>query len=938
MPIPSLVSRRSVALIVGVLALWTAPAAQPSAERDWPVATREAKPWTRWWWHGSAVDRGELTKELEALNAAGIGGVEITPIYGVRGEEKHFIQFLSEDWLRMLDHTLREAARLDVGVDMATGTGWPFGGPWVVDDFAPRSIAHKTWTLTAGQRITEPIRLRQTPLVRAPGNQIHVVNEGAPGDPPRAPGQQPLMKPGVQPIQIADLVEPVTANRDLQTLALEQVKYPRDLPLGAVIAYDGDGAVLDLTSRVTADRMLDWSPASGKWTVYAVFPGWHGKMVERAAPGGEGFVIDHFSRNAIRSYLARFDRAFGPVGPQGLRAFFNDSYEVDDASGQGDWTPLLFDEFQKRRGYDLRRHLPALFGRDTEAENTRVLVDYRETISDLLLDTFTREWGAWARNRGRIIRNQAHGSPANLLDLYAASDIPETEGTDIPRFKWAVSAANVAGRRLVSAEAATWLGEHFRSTLADVRSAVDFLLAAGVNHIVYHGTAYSPDRDPWPGWQFYASVEFNPQNAWWDDFGTLNRYVTRAQSFLQSGRADHDVLLYFPFRDALAARGNAMLTHFGGANRATAAASFEAIRSTLQSRGYTYDYVSDRQLRNTVAKDGRLTTEGGGSYAVLVVPATRFMPAATRERIAALERGGARIVHVPDRADVEPLLARVGVAREPIADMGVLFARRDDAQGRFYFLVNPSEKPVEGYVPLNIGSSAATLFDPMTGRRGRALVRNARGGALEVYLQLPPGESLIVAAAAEPAQDRFDIHRSAGPSAGIGGTPWSVRFVKGGSVLPAARTIDPLASWTTFPGDEHRSFSGTAVYATTFQRPEGKAEAWRLDLGRVHESARLRLNGRNLGTLIGPRFEAVIDPAMLRATNTLEVSVTNLSANRIADADRRGVPWKKFYNVNMPARLPENRGADGLFTATKWEPLPSGLLGPVTLTPLERVR
>ncbi len=943
MLISSPVARRAIPAALCVLTLLTSSAAQRPHERDWPATTRETKPWTRWWWHGSAVDRGELTKELEALNAAGIGGVEITPIYGVRGEEKHFIQFLSEDWMRMLDHTLREAARLDLGVDMATGTGWPFGGPWVGDDIAPRSIGHRVWTLEAGQRITEPIRLRQTPFVRAPGNQIHVVNEGAPGDPARAPSQPPLLKPGVRPIQIADLVEPVTANRNLQALALEQVKYPRDLPLAAVVAYGSDGAVVDLTSRVSADRMLDWSPASGTWTVYAVFPGWHGKMVERAAPGGEGFVIDHFSRDAIRSYLARFDRAFGPTGPERLRAFFNDSYEVDDASGQGDWTPLLFDEFQKRRGYDLRRHLPALLGRDSEAENTRVLVDYRETISDLLLDTFTREWGGWARNRGRIIRNQAHGSPANLLDLYAASDIPETEGTDIPRFKWAVSAANVAGRRLVSAEAATWLGEHFRSTLSDVRSAVDFLLAAGVNHIVYHGTAYSPENDPWPGWQFYAAVEFNPQNAWWDDFGALNRYVTRAQSFLQSGRADHDVLLYFPFRDALAARGNALLTHFGGANRPTAAASFEAIGSTLQSRGFTYDYVSDRQLRNTAVEEGRLTTEGGGSYAVLVVPAARFMPATTKEQIAALQRAGARVVHVPDQGDVEALLARAGVAREAIADSGVLFTRRVDAQGRFYFLVNRSEKPVDGYVPLNITTSAATIFDPMTGRRGRALVRNARGRSLEIYLQLTPGESLIVAAAEEPARDSFDFYRQTVPegrnfsSASIS-SAWSIRFVKGGPALPAARTIEQLASWTTFPGDEHRSFSGTAVYTTTFARPEGKAEAWRLDLGRVNESARVRLNGSDLGTLIGPRFEVALTPAMLRASNTLEVSVTNLSANRIADVDRRGVPWKKFYNVNMPARLAENRGPDGLFSAAKWDPLPSGLIGPVTLTPLERVR
>ena len=242
------------------------------------------------------------------------------------------------------------------------------------------------------------------------------------------------------------------------------------------------------------DGSLDWTAPAGRWTLHALFLGWHGKMVERAAPGGEGPVIDHFSRGAIQQYLTRFDRAFAGHSTTGLRAFFNDSYEVDDASGQADGTPSLLDEFQRRRGYDLRGHLPALLGRDSDDRNARVLADYRETISDLLLDTFTAEWGTWAHRRKALVRNQAHGSPASLLDLYAASDIPETEGDELPRFKWATSAGHVAGRRLVSAEAATWLGEHFRSTLADVRAAVDRFFVAGVNHIVYHGTAYSPDE------------------------------------------------------------------------------------------------------------------------------------------------------------------------------------------------------------------------------------------------------------------------------------------------------------------------------------------------------------------------------------------------------------------------------------------------------------
>ncbi len=959
--------------------------------RSWPSITHQTKPWTRWWWQGSAVTPASLTAQLEAFKAAGLGGVEITPIYGVRGAEDRFIPYLSDAWMKMLDHTLREAARLDLGVDMATGTGWPFGGPWVDDGMSPRTIAHRTWVLGSGERLTEPVRLRQTPLVRALGNQIHVVNEGAPGDPPRAAAAQPVIRSDARAIQITDLADPVSANRNLQALALEQVKYPRDLPLIVLMAFDDAGDVVDLTARVGADGVLDWTAPAGRWSLYALFAGWHGKLVERAAPGGEGNVIDHFSRDAIRAYLAPFDRAFAGNRLPGLRAFFNDSYEVDDATGQADWTPALFEEFQKRRGYDLRRHLPSLLAnpgneKTPSAErvdiNARVLADYRETISDLLLETFTIEWARWAHDRRRHVRNQAHGAPANLLDLYAATDIPETEGAEIQRFKWATSAAHVAGRPLVSAEAATWLGEHFRSTLADIRANVDRFFVAGVNHIFYHGTAYSPVGETWPGWQFYAAVEFNPQNSWWDDFGALNRYVARVQSFLQAGTPDHDVLLYYPFYEALTARGNARLTHFGGANPPAQGTAFEQAAAGLQRDGYTYDFISDRQVRGTRVEDGRILTRGGASYQVVVLPSARYIPLETFEHVLALARDGATVVSTegwpsdvaglhdlaPRRArfknaiggvpfgpadgdgireavigrgrilgggDVARLLTRAGVRPERMVVQGLQFTRRVDRFGRFYFVSNPGERAIDGWVPLQRSAPLMHVFDPMSGRSGSARLRSTTDGR-DVYLQIPRGGSLIVCAAVTPAPEVFHNYAVAGEPVPVAG-PWTVRFTKGGPTLPASRSIARLLSWTSF-GEDAANFSGTAVYTATFARPSSGNGPWRLDLGQVRDSARVQLNGRELTTLIGPSYQIVLDGPQVQATNVLAVSISNLAANRIRDLDRRGVAWKKFYNVNFPARLPENRGPDGLFTAAGWDPLESGLLGPVTLTPISAIR
>ncbi len=964
-------------LLVAATPIWLMPVALQ--ERDWPQIAAETKPWTRWWWHGSAVEPTSLTAQLEALAAAGIGGVEVTPIYGVRGAEERFISYLSPQWMAMFDHTLREAVRLEMGVDMATGTGWPFGGPWVGDDTAPRSLAHRTWTLTGGERLTEPVTLRETALVRAVGSHVHIVNEGAPGDPPRGAAQPaPVRRSESRAIEIDDLVEPVEANSNLQALALEQVKYPRDLPLAALVAYADAGDIVDLTAHVRDDRRLDWTAPPGRWTLYAIFAAWHGKLVERAAPGGEGHVIDHFSIDAIRRYLVPFDRAFAERRLGGLRAFFNDSYEVDDATGQATWTPRFFDEFERRRGYDLRRHLPALLRPDSDDESARVLGDYRETLSDLLLDTFTTEWASWARRHGRQVRNQAHGSPANLLDLYAASDVPETEGAEIRRFKWATSAAHVAGRRLVSAEAATWLGEHFRVSLADVRTALDRFFIAGVNHIVYHGTAYSPVHEPWPGWQFYASVEFSPQNAWWDDFGALNAYVARVQSFMQSGRPDNDVLLYYPFYEALTHRGPALLTHFGGAAPPALGTTFEKAADALQAAGFTYDFVSDRQVQRARAEGGHITTEGAGSYVTLVVPSADYLPLETMQHILELARGGATVVsfegwpsdvtgladldarrtrlrtaidgvhfgpagadgireattgrgRVLQGGDLGRLLTRAGVRREPMVDQGLQFARRVDASGRLYFVSNPGEHAFDGWVPLDVQAAAVTAFDPMTGRHGRLAVRD-NGSLRDVRVQIPAGGSVVLASSPTPARTVFDVYTDAGEPVPVVG-PWALRFLSGGPRLPQAQRIDRLLSWTTL-GNDAEVFSGTAAYTTTLTAPPASARQWALDLGRVAESARVRLNGQELATLIAPPYRIVVDASQLRPTNTLEVLVTNLSANRVRDLDLRGVPWKTFYNVNFPARFPENRGPDGLFSAAHWDPLESGLLGPVTLTPL----
>jgi hypothetical protein len=936
-------------LLIISLSLISASAFSQTAALKWPPVTRETKPWTRWWWEGSAVDKENLSLLMEQYAKSGLGGMEITAIYGAKGYESRYIDFISPKWIEMLQHTLKEGTRLGLGIDMAQASGWPFGGPWVTADDASKYVAYKTYDLKGGESLSEAVKMIQTPLVRTVGERI----------------------------DIGKLKEPIASNPDLQLHAFDQVRFEKPMPLQVLMAYSDKGARIDLTKNVDANGRLTWVAPEGTWKLYAAFEGWHGKMVERAGPGGEGYAIDHFSATATKNYLSQFDKAFAGKDLSALRGFFNDSYEVDDAQGQSNWTPAFFSEFKTRRGYDLKDQLPALFGQDTPENNARVLCDYRETISDLLLENYTRLWHTWAKGHGAIIRNQAHGSPANILDLYAATDIPETEGTEVLRLKFASSAAHVTGKKLTSSESTTWQNEHFVSTLADIRKALDVYFLGGVNHIFYHGTEYSPKDAPWPGWLFYAAVHYEPTNSFYDHFATVNQYVTRIQSFMQGGKSANDVLIYFPFYDQISNPSRTMLEHFDGIGQFFNNKALRSNAQTMLDRGYSFDFISDRQILGIAALNKQLVT-GGAPYKTIIVPEAKYMPVATLQKLYELAKAGATVIFyksLPQEApgagnieqkkaafnaiisplkftdtnkgarkadigtgcfligdNIELLLASAGVEREKMADAGLQFARRTNEQGTVYFISNHTDKPVNGWITLTGNFPSVALFDPMTGKSG-LVASKATKDSTQVYLNLVPGSSYIVQAfKAAVKAPSFITYAESGPGTELTGE-WKLQFIKGGPTLPAPLTISKLGSWTEMGGEDLKKFSGTGSYTLTFAKPAGNASTWILDLGKVYESALVKLNGQPIGTLIGPSYKVEIPASALKASNVLEVQVANLMVNRIIDMDKNKQNYKIFYNTNFPARQGNNRGPDGLFSAANWPVRLSGLAGPVMLYP-----
>lgn len=245
---------------------------------------------------GSAVDEENLTDLIYKYGKAGFGGLEITPIYGVVGLESKYLEFLSPEWMKMLDVTFREARKNEMGIDMTTGTGWPFGGPHITTKTAASRLILEKYSLKGGERLEKKI----------------------------IPSWRKQREAGSQ--------------------------------LQAVTAYEANGQIKDLTMLVSHDGTLNWLADKGEWDIYAAFCGKTFQEVERAAPGGEGLVVDHFSKEAVNFHLSRFDSAFQQTN-HGVRAFFNDSYELSKTN----WTDSLLIEFQTRRGYSLQPYLRELF-------------------------------------------------------------------------------------------------------------------------------------------------------------------------------------------------------------------------------------------------------------------------------------------------------------------------------------------------------------------------------------------------------------------------------------------------------------------------------------------------------------------------------------------------------------------------------------------------
>ena len=895
----------------------------PSSE--WPEIPQTAKPWTRWWWMGNAVDEKNLSNLLETYHDAGLGGLEIAPIYGAKGYEDRYLDFLSADWLSMLDFTVTKARSLGMGIDMTQGTGWPYGGPQVSIENAATRMIIQNYEKEDGQALSTPISFQKR-------RENHY-----------------------------------------------------DAELVAVMAYDKDLNAKDITSFVNSDGQLDWNEA-GKYQIKAIFLDKTGQLVKRAAPGGVGFTLDHFSKSAVDSYNSYFEKAFAGKD-YGIRSFYNDSFEVYGA----DFTATFFDEFKKRRGYDLKDYLPYLESVENTGQVRRVKSDYRETINDLLLTNFTRNWTNWAHKQSKLTKNQAHGSPGNLLDLYAAVDIPECEtfgssyfpipglrrdSADIRNvdpdpimLKFASSAAHLTGKNLVSSETFTWLGEHFKSSFSQMKPEVEKAFLAGVNHIFYHGVTYSPEDVPYPGWLFYASLNLTQQNSLWPHFKSFNTYIARSQAILQAGQADNELLVYWPVYDVWAEpKGKMEMITVHAVDEWLHPTEFYKQSKMLMESGYSLDFISDDMIGKSSVKNGLIQTSPTNAAKVLLIPETEFMPIETLKNILKLAEEGAKVIfqskpksipghHTDQKSkqaefddlwaslvfksgkanldqgqiilnkDSRNALESLGILREKLVDSGLDFIRRKVTDGTYYFLVNHSANTISQTISLNTKTGTVLAMDPLTARTGR-LTSETGDNETKTEVHLKSGESIFLKTFDEkvvldiPAWPEYS-----NPSSTVDiSKNWELTFIQGQPKLPAPQTMESIKPWTDNNSPEADDFSGQASYSGEFEFKKTEGKHYLLTIDKVYESAKIRINGKEAGTIWSIPYQLDVTEQLQNGKNTIKMEVANLMANSIRYLDTNGIEWRNYHEINF-VNIDYKP-----FDASNWKTMPSGIAGKVQIS------
>lgn len=561
-------------------------------------------PHTRWWWPGNPVSKEEITWQLEQMNSHGIKGVEQITMGAYY--KKGSIPYASEEYFEMAKHTVSEAKRLGMEVSFNFGgPGWIMGGEWV-------SEADKSKDLIPTSVIVEgPVFFNNdlpNELIKTKRSWEHYE--------PHLNGKEQLIA----------------------------------VVAGRIEGHKIDKNTLTVITNKVENGKLKWNVPEGEWRISAFW----------LAKNGEDNTVDHFNKDAMKRFCNHLGNEYkeyvGDEFGKTVDSFFGDSFELDNLASGIYWSTGLFEEFEKRYGYDLVPYLPAIWWNVGEI-TPKIRYDVNEFSHQIGMEAWFGTFMGWCEENNIKGRVQTYGFSTDNIEAAGASHIPEMEitagekdamewfDTRIGPKKYVASGAHIYGREIVSVEAYTFLHwERFRGTLEELKIASDIFLKNGATKFYNHGYTFSPEKDIAPtrntGWAAYI----NPNNVWWDHYPKLAEYIARSSYLLRQGDFVADIAIYSPLanqwtKDALNAR------------KWTREFDWGELGKLIISNGYDFDLLNDDALQNLAGIDNGNLHVNKQEYKILILPNIEAMPLESLEFVEEYVKKGGTVIaleRIPD--------------------------------------------------------------------------------------------------------------------------------------------------------------------------------------------------------------------------------------------------------------------------------------------------
>ncbi|MEI6606461.1 MAG: glycosyl hydrolase, partial [Verrucomicrobiota bacterium] len=945
-----------------------------------------ARPGVYWYFLNGNLNGKEMTADLESMKAAGLGNLIFLEVdLGVPPVGP--VAFMSPKRQEIFVQTVRAAERLGIDITLGIGPGWcGSGGPWVKPEQAMQHLDFSAVDLTGPQSYSAVL-----PVPTQRSTEFHTLAS------PFYEDVAVLAFPSRKPL-IADIDEkalffrdPFSSKPGVKPYLPTSASYTELGPAG-VIQPD---QIVDLTKQLKPDGSLAWNVPAGDWTIVRMGRRVTGASTRPAPSTAIGLESDKFDAKALEEHLSHFvgvllDKMSPRANEHGLTTLHMDSWE----SGAQNWTSSFLDEFKKRRGYDARSWLLAYTGRAVESleKSERFLWDLRLTAQDLVLENHADVVKKYAHKNGLSLSIEPYDmNPAGDLDLGAVADVPMAEfwnntfNTAFSVFELS-SVGHVMGKSIVSAESFTSDGA-MDAYPGSLKNQGDWAFCVGINRFVFHTFAHQALGDAYkPGMSFGPiGVHWHRNQTWWPMVSAYHRYITRCSELLRQGVTVSDVLYLTPEGAPQVFLPPVSAVDGAGSNMP-------------DKKGYGFDGCSPKILMaRAEVKDGMITFPGGSSYRLMVLPQVATMTPGLLAKIRDLVKAGATVVGSPPvkspslsgypscDAEVQALakdlwgsmdapktaakrsygkgvihcggelslkapslypsydltaavLKEMGVMEDFTATGPLRYGHRRTEDRDIYFVSNKTGAPIKADCRFRVGRGSVQLWDPVTGEQ-RPLPQFALvGGLTSIPMEFDAFQSFFVVfdgkgeAPASKTEQNFPELK---PLQELSGA-WEVAFdPKWGG--PENFSFDTLQDWTSRPESGVKYYSGIATYRKTINLAQTPLGNTYLDLGVVHDMARVKLNGKDLGVVWCAPWRIEVTGAIKTGDNPLEIEVVNRWANRLvgdkqpADANVRTVACPPVFFGGQQFQT-------GRYTNSLHDPyhaqsplISSGLLGPVIL-------